>query len=85
MVTLLAVYNSEGCVGRCDKRCYDATCEDCTCICGGINHAVGEVQAGNNTLDMMKNIQNYVEQTYGAQVDLLCKVNARQLALPGIG
>lgn len=25
MTTLLAVYDSDGCVGRCDAKCYDAT------------------------------------------------------------
>jgi len=24
VTTLIAVYNSEGCVGRCDARCYEA-------------------------------------------------------------
>ena len=24
MTTLISVYNSEGCVGRCDARCYNA-------------------------------------------------------------
>jgi len=44
MTTVLAVYNSEGCVGRCDARCHEATSPDCDCICGGRYHGVG---AGN--------------------------------------
>lgn len=81
MATLIAVHNSEGCVGRCDARCYGATHEDCNCVCGGINHGVGEQKARNNTYDMIEQIQNYCEQTYGQEIDLLCKVNARQLEL----
>ena len=35
--------------GRCDKRCYDAIYPKCTCICGGMNHAVGRDRAIDNT------------------------------------
>ena len=49
MTTLIAVYNSEGCVGRCDARCYDADEPDCECICGGRNHSAGKQQALDNT------------------------------------
>jgi hypothetical protein len=41
MTTVLAVYNSEGCVGRCDANCYNATNPHCNCICGGKNHSLG--------------------------------------------
>ena len=41
MTTLIAVHNSEGCVGRCDAKCYEAHEPDCDCICGGGNHGVG--------------------------------------------
>jgi hypothetical protein len=49
MVTLIAVYNSEGLVGRCDARCYNAKGQDCTCICHGSNHAQGKDTALENT------------------------------------
>lgn len=52
MTTLIAVYNSEGCVGRCDGRCYDAKHEKCTCICGGKNHGKGKAQAVANTQEL---------------------------------
>lgn len=45
MTTLLAFYNSDGCVGRCDAKCYNAKDERCTCICGGANHGAGKSQA----------------------------------------
>jgi hypothetical protein len=48
-MVLLAVYTSDGCVGRCDARCYDAHTAHCTCICGGTNHGVGQAQAITNT------------------------------------
>lgn len=51
MVTLLAVYNSEGCVGRCDARCYGADHPECECICGGANHGAGLDQAQANVTE----------------------------------
>ncbi len=42
MTTVYSVYNSEGCVGRCDAKCHDAEGPECHCICGGANHGVGE-------------------------------------------
>ena len=52
MTTLIAVYNSEGCVGRCDARCYDAAQLECDCICGGRNHGQGLRQAQEITAEM---------------------------------
>jgi hypothetical protein len=52
MTTLIAVYNSEGCVGRCDARCYNAEGDVCTCICGGANHGAGLNKAADNTRDL---------------------------------
>lgn len=49
MTTVLAVYNSEGVVGRCDARCHDAVTGDCDCICGGANHGRGTAFAIDNT------------------------------------
>jgi predicted RNase H-like HicB family nuclease len=52
MVTLLAVYNSEGCQGRCDSRCYDAEQDECDCVCSGRNHGAGKQQALDNTREL---------------------------------
>ncbi len=52
MTTLIATYNSEGCTGRCDARCYEATTGSCDCICGGLNHGVGVEQATENTREL---------------------------------
>ena len=54
MSTLIAVHNSEGCAGRCDAKCYDATGPECDCICGGKNHGAGLLKAGENTRAMAK-------------------------------
>jgi hypothetical protein len=47
--TVVAVYDSDGCVGRCDAKCHDAKEPGCDCICGGRNHGVGRGQAIENT------------------------------------
>lgn len=52
MATLIAVYTSSGCVGRCDAKCYNALELGCDCICGGINHGAGEAKAIDNTREM---------------------------------
>lgn len=49
MTTLIGVYNSDGCAGRCDAKCYGATGGDCHCICGGMNHGKGEATAREQT------------------------------------
>lgn len=38
MATVLSVYDSHGCVGRCDARCHEAQGDICHCICGGVNY-----------------------------------------------
>lgn len=55
MTTLMSVYNSSGCVGRCDAKCYDAKGEHCDCICGGANHWIGKKAAVNNIRDHFVN------------------------------
>ena len=63
MATLIAVYNSEGCQGRCDARCYEAISSECDCICGGRNHGVGLDQAANNTRELADRwIENYKQE-----------------------
>jgi len=62
MSTLISVYNSDGCVGRCDAKCYDAKHPHCDCVCGGKNHGAGLKQATDNTREMADSwIQNYIE------------------------
>ena len=53
MATAIAVYNSDGCVGRCDATCHEAKHATCTCICGGINHGKGLQQAIRNNEELL--------------------------------
>lgn len=53
MTTTIAVYNSEGCVGRCDATCHDATGAKCDCICGGKNHGAGLQKAVENNRELI--------------------------------
>lgn len=54
MATLIAAYNSEGCIGRCDAKCYNATGPECECICGGMNHGAGQQKAEQNTRELVE-------------------------------
>ena len=49
MTTLIAAYDSDGCIGRCGAACYNAKYPECDCICGGKNHGVGLKIATDNT------------------------------------
>ena len=49
MTTLIAVHTSQGLAGRCDAKCYDATCTVCECVCAGRNHGKGRERAIENT------------------------------------
>lgn len=53
MCTVIAAYNSDGCIGRCDAKCYNAIGEECHCICRGANHGVGRKQAIQNTNELV--------------------------------
>jgi hypothetical protein len=53
MTTVLSVYNSRGCVGRCDANCHDAKSESCRCICQGRNHGKGFACAETNVREMI--------------------------------
>jgi hypothetical protein len=67
MATLIAVYNSEGCVGRCDARCYDAEEPRCDCICGGKNHQAGRAQAEDNTRELA---ESWLDQMTAGGVEI---------------
>lgn len=71
MVTLLAVYNSEGCVGRCDARCYNASGPDCDCICGGMNHGKGQQKAMDQTREMFEGwLEDYQKKQPFTEVEV---------------
>jgi len=50
MATLIGVYTSQRCIGRCDANCYDAHTGRCSCICGGANHSLGFEAAQANVM-----------------------------------
>jgi len=67
VTTLIAVYDSSGCVGRCDARCYEAAEPDCACICGGHNHGPGFSRAVDNTRELA---HRWVERARAAGIDV---------------
>lgn len=78
MVTLLAVYNSEGCVGRCDAKCYNASEHNCDCICGGMNHGAGQDKAMDNTREMFEGwIENYQKDHEFTEIEVPAVYSAK--------
>lgn len=74
MTTAIAVYDSDGCVGRCDARCHEATSDACRCICGGALHGAGGAAAASAILGAL-----------GADADLLARyAELRELDLDGL-
>lgn len=67
MTTLIAVYNSEGCQGRCDARCHLAAEDECDCICGGRNHGASNEQALDNTRELA---ESWLEQVRASGQDI---------------
>lgn len=53
MTTAIAVYSSDGCVGRCDAKCHYATSPECDCICGGRLHGSRSNAIEQNTRDLL--------------------------------
>lgn len=49
MSTLMSISGNNGCIGRCDSKCYDAKEPRCDCICHGRNHGKGLTSALANT------------------------------------
>jgi orotate phosphoribosyltransferase len=83
MTTVLAVYDSEGCVGRCDARCHEARTPDCDCICGGRYHGVGAasaVQAATDYIDPDGQLRRAFAEAHGLDASEL-RVEAGQGAL----
>lgn len=46
-----------GVVNRCDGMCYHAKSDICTCICGGVNHGIGEEEALSNAEELAKELK----------------------------
>lgn len=81
MPTLIAVYNSDRCVGRCDAKCYNATEPHCDCICGGKNRGAGYKQAADNTRELADQwVEKYIEDK--GLTDAKGSINKKLLQLP---
>ncbi len=52
MSTLLSTGRSGKSRRVCNAQCYNAGGPDCDCMCGGVNHGVGEMQARENCRSM---------------------------------
>lgn len=61
MSCLIYASNSEGCTGKCDANCHNAStpASQCDCICGGMNHGVGAKRAQENTA---KYVDDWIER-----------------------
>jgi hypothetical protein len=67
MTALIAVYTGDGCVGRCDAKCYNAWGPECHCICRGANHGAGKQEAIENTRELG---EAWLEHVRTAGVDI---------------
>lgn len=80
MTTLISAHNSEGCIGRCDAKCYNATTPECDCICGGMNHGAGIVQAADNTSELAEKWIEEYQQKHDEPLEF--KVMPKPIQLP---
>jgi hypothetical protein len=67
MTVLIAVYNGDGCFGRCDSKCYLAWGPECHCVCQGANHGAGKQEAIENTREMA---ESWLEQARARGQDI---------------
>lgn len=83
MTTVYAVYNNDGCVGRCDAKCHEAEGSECRCICGGAMHGVGGAIAQDDRKFLTD--AEILENTQGLNADGPLRVfrPGRQLELFG--
>ena len=59
-MTLIAAYNSGGCVGRCDANCHNAKEPHCDCICHGAYHGLG-----TRTPEMQRGVEQHFQAIAG--------------------
>ena len=76
MTTLISAYNSDGCIGRCDSKCHDATGGDCNCICGGANHGVGAQKAIENATEQWETWIEQFRNQHAEKLDFEVNFNA---------
>lgn len=81
MATLMMQQAGYGAKRRCDARCYDAKRDDCTCICGGLNHGAHFKQALNNMRDVFAPVLEKRHIEMGKKVGRIIADEQRQLEL----
>jgi len=81
MTTFLTAHNWSGHVGRCNAKCYNATKQKCTCICGGRNHGVGPQGAYENTTKITESEikENYQVKTGIGNLRIFKKQHQKEL------
>ncbi len=79
MTTLIAVYSSDGCEGRCDARCYEAEGDVCVCLCQGVNHSAGRQRAEANVREYAA---TWLEQWTAAHPETVRADVTQQYSLP---
>lgn len=83
-MTLIEVRNSDGVVGRCDAKCYNAEHPHCDCICGGKNHGAGRQRAIENTRELAEQwIEEYAARLGLAEYEGAVNIDVYQLDLFG--
>lgn len=82
MTALISVRNSDGEVGRCDAKCYNAKTANCNCVCGGKNHGAGLKQAMENTRELADSwIAEYAARKYLTEFTVETSQSIYQLSL----
>lgn len=82
MSCLIYASNGDQCIGKCDANCYNATCPDCDCICGGRNHGVGLKKAIENTQQYAEEwIDKYAKDKMMSKKDIYVNQQIFQLSL----
>lgn len=82
MSCLIYASNGEQCIGKCDANCYNATHQDCDCVCGGKNHGVGYKKAVENTIKYADEwIEKYAKHKGLKQNDVKVNQEIFQLSL----
>jgi len=81
VTTIYSVYNSDGCLGRCDAKCHEAKGEECNCICGGVMHGVGSKIALEDRKyltdeDILENVQ---DRNVDGSLRVYCPVHQLEL------
>lgn len=64
MAIMITLILKNGTVHLCDETCYNATHDDCTCICDGLNHGEGLSAAERLTIINTGPITSVIQRAY---------------------